>query len=926
MPDSSTPPPARQPASQPARPPAAPDGNALLRLIFDHAREGISVFDASLRLQAWNAQFIELVGLPLALVQRGAPLQRLALALAEAGEFGPGDAAAAAARRVDELSLGPPSVTERVRPDGRTIELRRSPTPGGGFVMFYADITERKAAQARQADQQRMLALLIAHTEQGIWFIDNEVRTTDANPAMCRMLGLALPQLQGRSIFDFVDADNERIFRAQVQHRSQGQAEGYEITLRRADGSPVHCFNNATPIFDAAGRKVGAVGMFSDISPLKHAEQQLRLAGELLEHKSHLLEVTLDSLSQGVLSIDAQGRTSTFNRRFLELLQIPLALMQTRPTMEALGRHQIEHGLLDRGGFTPRLHSWRSDPPRYQRRRRDGMLLEVQTHPAGDGSVVRTYTDVTASEGAQQALSESEARFRTMADAAPAFIWLAAADSTPLWFNQRWLAATGRTRDAELALPWARRLHADDLQRCLAVFGEAAARQAPYEAEFRLPCADGSVAWIADHGVPRLGADGRFEGYTVYGWDITARKAAEAALIAARDEAERANRAKSEFLSRMSHELRTPLNAVLGFAQLMQSDAADPLSASQLVRVQELLRGGRHLLSLINDVLDIARIEAGTLQLHLAAVNLPTVVAECLPLVRSAAAERGITLDVQDGGSEADHVLADPIRLKQVLLNLLSNAVKYNRLGGQVQIAWRREPGDRVRIEVRDSGPGLGAAEQDRLFQAFERLDAANSDIEGAGIGLALSRWLVDLMQGRIGVQSAPGEGSVFWVSLAHSPAAVAVAVPDRAAPLALLAPLAPLAPPAAQPSAQRQHTVLYIEDNEVNQILMAGMLAHRPAIRLLMTDLPQVGLALAAQQKPDLVLLDIQLPGMDGYEVLSHLRRHAATRSTPVVAVSANAMPADHDKAQRAGFEDYITKPLDLQALLLVVDRLLAG
>ncbi len=903
---------------------------ALLHLIFDHAGEGISVFDASLQLVAWNDRFVQMTRLDPAAVRAGAPLRELLFSLARSGEFGPCNAAIEADRRVALLGRGPASVLRRVRPDGRTLEMRRSPTPGGGFVMIYVDVTEREAAAAALAEKTRMLTLLLEHTTQGFWFTDNELRSTDVNPALCQIVGRPREAILGHTIFEFVDDENAAVLRQQLQLRSRGLPGSYSLTLTRPDGTPVHCVNNATPLFDADGRRIGSIGILTDISAQRRAEQQLRQTGELLAQKSRVLEVTLESLSQGVLGVDAEGRTNAWNQRFLELLNVPESLMRCQPTLRELVRWQAERGhfgerfaLLDDAVRSPVERMVIGDGNEvvhaYRRTTADGRVLDVQSHFAPDGSLVRTYTDVTESVNAQQALRESETRFRTMADAAPALIWQSGADGRPIWFNQRWLTFTGRTMDAELRTRWSERAHPEDYAGCHSDFEQALAARRRYDIEFRLRDAGGRWRWIAESGIPRFAADGRFGGYVSYGWEITERKAAEAALIAAKDEAERANHAKSEFLSRMSHELRTPMNAILGFGQLLESDAADPLSGAQRARVQEMLRGGRHLLALINEVLDLARIEAGALQLQLEPVDVEALVGDCLRLVQPMAAARAITLEAAPPTAPARLVLADPVRLKQVLLNLLSNAIKYNRDAGSVMLACSVD-GDALRVEVRDSGPGLSPAQQARLFQAFERLDADKSGIEGTGIGLALSKWLVNLMHGEIGVASAPGEGSTFWVRLARCeprPAAVAAAAGAADSPR-------PAPRPAPQPAPL--HTVLYIEDNPVNQALMEGMLGQRPGIRLLMAEQPEAGLALAAQAQPDLVLLDIQLPGIDGWEVLRRLRAAPPTQRIPVVAVSANAMPGDLAEARAAGFAAYLTKPLDLPHLLATVDQMLGA
>ncbi|MBT9489792.1 MAG: PAS-domain containing protein [Rubrivivax sp.] len=901
--------------------------DTLLQRVFDHVGEGICIFDAQYRLLAVNARLTELVGLDdPALHVPGTPLRDWVLHLALRGEYGDVDPSAEVERRLADIARPERSIAQRTRADGRSIETRRTPLPEGGFAMVCVDVSERVASAAALFDNQRTLDLLLRNTDEGFWFIDNEQRTTDANRAMCHMLGLPREALLGRSIWEFVDAANADIFRRQVALRAQGQSGSYEIALTRADGRQVSCYNNATPIHDAQGRKIGAIGLFSDITVQKQAAAEAQRASQLLAQKSQVLETTLESLSQGVVSIDVDMRIHAWNRRALALLEVPESFFLAHPTLRELGQWQVAQGhfgpalerlegVEERDGLRAYLAgdnaACKATEAFYRRTRADGTVIEVRTHFAADGGQVRTFTDVTAEVAAQLALRESEQRFRTMADAAPALIWMSGADAQATWFNQAWLQLRGHSMAQMLAESWTERVHPDDQAVCRVLFYDAFSGRKAYAVELRVATAAGGWAWVADHGIPRFDGHGAFEGFVSYGWDITARKQAEVALIAARDEAERANRAKSEFLSRMSHELRTPLNAILGFGQLLQRDRDEPLRPEQALRVDQILQGGHHLLALINEVLDLARIEAGTLPLSLEPVDVDELVDECLRLMQPTARAQGVQMQRVSPPASAGLALADRTRLRQVLLNLVSNAIKYNRAGGAVQLRCHRAD-DAVHIEVADDGPGLDEAQQQRLFRAFERLDAAGSSIEGAGIGLALSKSLVGLMQGQIGVHSAPGTGSCFWVTLQPAAVAGAGALPASAAPATAATAVVP-----PDPAPVEACRVLYIEDNAVNQLLMQGMLAHRPGTALTLADLPEPGLALARSLQPDLILLDIQLPGMSGYEVLRALRADERTRSIPVIAVSANAMSDDLAQARAAGFDDYLTKPLDLARLL---------
>jgi PAS domain S-box-containing protein len=392
--------------------------------------------------------------------------------------------------------------------------------------------------------------------------------------------------------------------------------------------------------------------------------------------------------------------------------------------------------------------------------------------------------------------------------------------------------------------------------------------------------------------------------------DITERRAAEETARLAKLEAERANRAKSEFLSRMSHDLRTPLNAVLGFAQVLEMD---PLPPEQTDSVRQILKGGRHLLELINEVLDIARIESGHLSLSPEPVDVADIVQQSAELVRPLASVRGIAVGTELDELTGCHVRADRQRVKQILLNLLGNAVKYNREGGTVTIACARAGEGRVRMSVTDTGAGIPAEKLALLFHPFERLGAEQSAIEGTGLGLAVSKGLADAMGGRIGVASEVDRGTTFWLELPETmPADVAVA-PEE---------------PAARESSRgdASGTILYIEDNRSNVRLLERLLGKRRAVTLLTAGRGDEGLEQARRTRPHLILLDLHLPDMSGEEVLRQLWSDPQTRALPVAVLSADATPAQRQRLLASGAVAYLTKPLDITQLLRLIDERLAS
>ncbi|MCG5514524.1 MULTISPECIES: PAS domain S-box protein [unclassified Ectothiorhodospira] len=393
--------------------------------------------------------------------------------------------------------------------------------------------------------------------------------------------------------------------------------------------------------------------------------------------------------------------------------------------------------------------------------------------------------------------------------------------------------------------------------------------------------------------------------------DVSGIKRAETAMRQAKDEAEHANRAKSEFLSAMSHELRTPMNAILGFSQLLEADPS--LSEEQKENLEEILKGGRHLLALINQVLDLAKVESGRMDLSPENLGLEEVVDECVHLVMPLADQRGIVVDM--GEAAGRRMRADRVRLKQVLINLLSNAVKYNRDGGRVQLGYQLNEADAtLRISVEDTGPGISEARQAQLFEPFNRLGADATGMEGTGIGLSLSRSMVQAMGGQIGVTSTPDEGSTFWIELPVAD--------DDILEISSAHPLLSAPDPKSGATDQVSRTVLYVDDNPSNLHLVEQILKRRRrSIRIISAHTSGTGLELARAQKPDLILMDINMPHMDGFEVLNCLKQHPETSGIPVLALTAYASERDSAKLSEAGFQGHLTKPLDMEGFLAEMD-----
>jgi PAS domain S-box-containing protein len=482
--------------------------------------------------------------------------------------------------------------------------------------------------------------------------------------------------------------------------------------------------------------------------------------------------------------------------------------------------------------------------------------------------------------------------------------------------NKQMEALTGCTRDELIGAPF--KNYFTDPEMAQAGIKKMLREKKLSNYELTACSRDGKTTVVSFNGTTFYDRDRKLQGVFAAARDVTERKLLDQALQEqnvelkrARAAAENANLAKSDFLSSMSHELRSPLNAILGFAQLMNSDSPPP-TASQTASIDQILRAGWYLLELINEILDLAQIESGRLALSAEPTSVAEVMLECQAMIEPLGQKRGIKMEFPLFDLPC-YVDADRTRLKQVLINLLSNAIKYNQPNGTVVVEMNRTDGDsdRVRISVKDSGAGLAPDKLAQLFQPFNRLGQERSTEEGTGIGLVMSKRLVELMGGEIGVESAVGSGSVFWFELNGA------VVPQLAADNA---------EPTVSPQAQVQRgvplqTLLYVEDNPANLNLIEQLIARRPDMRLLSARDGAQGIHLARTKQPEVILMDINLPGISGIEALRILREDPTTAHIPVVALSANAMPRDIERGLQAGFFRYLTKPIKVNEFMLTLD-----
>lgn len=565
--------------------------------------------------------------------------------------------------------------------------------------------------------------------------------------------------------------------------------------------------------------------------------------------------------------------------------------------------------------------------------------------------------DITKLKQTENALLLSEARHARILQSSNDGIWEWSSEYKGFYFSNRCWEHLGYNEHDDVVnqgvdrvQAWRKRIHDDDLSKFDMGLTEHLMQRKPFDVEYRILGKDDRWRWIRARGQMTYQDNGEPHRMSGTNMDITELKHAEAKVVAAKEAAEKANKAKSEFLSNMSHELRTPLNAILGFAQLFDLDGS--LTHVQSEYVHEIKSAGQHLLQLIGDVLNLSKVEAGIVDVVLVNTCPIRIVNECIALLRAQADTRNITVSADV--SEVENldgftVYSDAVRLKQVILNLLSNAIKYNRDDGAVVVRCVFASKDIFQIRIEDTGLGIAQNLHDQVFQPFNRLGAELTNTEGSGVGLVISRQLMEQMGGALHFTSEEHKGSTFWLDIPINSVETQGKAKETARYNAAEVNASEVTGTVGSAVIEGAHLestphvstasgglpslhftdarrVLYVEDNPPNQRLMQQMLNRFPQVDLLVVEEAFRGLYEARVNPPDLIFLDINLPGMDGYEMLEILRQDQATRHLPIVAVSANAMPHDLKKGEAAGFDHYLTKPVEFEKLIDTLNQQLVS
>ncbi len=879
--------------------------SAVLEATLDNMSQGIAMIDDDLNVIALNTRFLEIHDIPGDRLKLGKPWEDVLRYTSERGEFGDEDVEAAVQRRLRVAESGEPFLHERTRADGTVLEVVGKPVEGGGLVMAYSDITERKQAENSLRDSESLKRAILESAIDCVISINETGEIVEFNHAAEQTFGYRREEVLGQSMAELMIPEGERAAHyagvARFLESGQGKLMGQRIErpAMRRDGTSFPA-EIAITSSQVDGRFI-FTAYLRDITPRLAAEASLRDSEAL---KRSILESALDC----VITIDAEGRILEFN---------PAAERTFNYKREAvLGKQLVDLIIPER--FRA---AHRAGVERYLRTRRSdviGRRIELEamrangsTFPVevaitegeimGEPCFTAYLRDITRRVQTEAALKTSEERYALAMQGTNDGLWDWDFQTERIHVSPRFKAIIGITSAGETMLPedLRKKILPEDQEQMVTAFRDHLRGVTRFLSfEMRLLTSGDEPRWVAVSGLGLRDETGRV--YRMAGSisDITDRKSAELALRRAKEEAEVATLAKSQFLANMSHELRTPMNAIIGFTRLVLRKSKDDLPDKQYENLEKILISADHLLSLINSVLDLAKVEAGQTKLRLSHADIAAVVDEAVKTVEPMAAQKRLSV-AKEIDETLRPVVTDSEKLKQILLNLLSNAVKFTEQGGVTIRVGCAE--DAVCIAVQDTGIGIDAEDQGRIFEAFHQVDSSSTrEYGGTGLGLSITREFVKLIGGTITVHSEPGQGAVFTVTLPldQKSALLAPHMGDRESQV--------LTHPGPE------NLLLAIDDDPNTIELLRENLADQ-GYRVVGASNGSQGLDMARRLRPLAITLDILMPNKDGWQVLSELKLDPTTRDIPVILLS---ILEDRERGFRLGADGYLVKPLEHDAV----------
>ena len=792
-------------------------------------------------------------------------------------------------------------------------QIFRKETGSHRILLAMEDITERKQAEENLIKSEALYHSLVDTSQDLIWQCDAEGRYTYLNLAWEQVFGYDLDEMIGKKFSDFQTPEDAAFSLSEFNRLLEGNSvKSFNGTHIGKSGNKIYLVFNAVFINDENGNIVGTSGTGYDITDRK------RMEDELLDG-SALVQTILNTVVDGIITIRAHGGVietvnpaveQMFGYSASELTRLNFGIL-----IPGLDRDQ-QNVSLDHYCVSVEARA-RGMGHEVMGRRKDGGIfpleislgeMQLKGHRYFTG-ILRDLTPRKQIESEQfelaQRLRDHQFYTRSLFESNIDAIMTTDPFGIITDVNKQMELLTGCTRDEMTGAPF--RNYFTDPERAEAGIKLVLVDKKVTNYELTAYARDGRETVVSFNATTFYDRYRKLQGVFAAARDITERKQLDQELESAKFVAEKANLAKSDFLSSMSHELRTPLGAILGFAQLLESGSPPP-HPHQKRSIDQILRAGWHLLELINEILDLALIESGKLPMSLEPVLLPEIMGECEIMIEPQAKKRGISVNFTHFDTPL-FVRADRMRVKQVLINLLSNAIKYNRVGGKVVVESALRQKNSIRISVRDTGEGLSPEQLAQLFQPFNRLGQEDNSEQGTGIGLTVSKRLIESMGGIIGVESTVGKGSVFWIELELTIEPQTITdVADEATSVRV------------QDGVQL-YNLLCVEDNPANLMLVEDIIARRTDIHLLSARDGKSGIELARAFLPDVILMDINLPDISGVQALKILAGDPTTAQIPVVALSANAVPRDIENGLEAGFFRYLTKPIRVNEFMDTVD-----